>query len=228
LKGCTLSRKRKQPISESIYQITPKTQGQRDYWDALNDQRINYIAVTGFSGSGKTILACQYAAQQYLAGKFNKIIICRSLEPVSQENGCGYLKGDAKEKLSPWLAPILQHLQKFLPDLEREIALENVEMIPVDMMRGRSFDCCVVICTEAQNLSMPMLKCLLTRPDADSLLILDGDLDQTDRLNSETENLYTELLKLPSFAWIEMAEQDVVRNPGNIVEIVKIFKKLGY
>lgn len=224
-------KKRNKARSMQEFRIDPKTEGQEEYWEALNDDSVKYLAVTGPAGSGKTILAAQRAADGFKSGEFDKIYLCRSLTAIAGEDP-GFLKGDLDSKMSPWLAPLTEHLSKFMPDsISEHVSRGDIEFLPLAYVRGRSLDKCFVICTEAQNLTLESFKSILTRMDFRSKCIFDGDWNQNDRqdtLNKQTdfERVCHALINgLESFDWVEMGPEDVVRS-RDIIKILELIEPL--
>lgn len=221
-------KKSKKQITHKRYKVQPQTIGQKDLVDVFNDPKIRKVAITGPAGCGKSLLSCQKLCEDFLAHKFSKLVLLRSLEPVQLEKGVGFLPGSKNEKLETWLAPLLQHIKKFIPNYQEYVRSGQIEYCLLDQIRGRSLDRCGIICTEAQNISAPALKCLLTRVNKNSYLILDGDLEQGDRVNSVQQKIYESLdFALPSFDWVELDNDDIVRDAQDIPIILDVFKKLN-
>ena len=151
---------------------------QQDYIDALANH--DQLIVLGPSGTGKSYIAATYAANLYLQKKIHKIIITRPNVAVGKE--LGHLPGTLEEKYSPWLAPILDTLEKHLGKAVVETALKNgnIEMAPLAFMRGRSFDSAFIICDEIQNTSVEEFKMFITRVGQDCKVIMNGDIKQSD------------------------------------------------
>jgi phosphate starvation-inducible PhoH-like protein len=221
-----MARKSSSKIQLSQYRVEPKTENQKIYKEALDDVTIKYLAVSGIAGSGKSLLLAQRAAQGIVKEEFDKIYVCRSVTPIKGES-IGYLKGDMESKMLPWLAPALQHLEKFFLDLEWCVNSGIIEFLPLAQIRGRSLDRSIVICEEAQNMSLEILECLLTRVDSRSKLILNGDFKQNDKSRSDMtdfERVCRALDGMDGFEWVKMGPEDVVRNK-QIVEILDRLEK---
>lgn len=210
--------------------VNPKSDGQKYFQRILDDKSYDKIVVLAPSGCGKSLFIAQRVAQDYLAGNLEKIILIRSLEPLREENQVGWLKGSIDDKMSPWLAPTLQHLRKFLP-VEKLIADKVIEFVPLEMIRGLSFENCAVVATEIQNISTFGLKSLLTRMGKHSRLYCDGDMDQCDRDISQADMLYDICdalhASIKSFALVEMGTGDIFRDK-NIEKILKVFKEFEH
>lgn len=221
-------RAKQQQLRES-YRVSPQSEGQEDYFESLSDSEIKYIAVTGFPGSGKSLLAAQRAAEGLRSGEFDKIYLSRSVTSMRGED-LGFLKGDLNSKMSPWLAPLTEHLKKFLGnDLKSYLDSGAIEFLPLAQIRGRSLDKAFIIVTEAQNLSFEAFKCILTRLDYRSKVVFDGDFEQNDLQNRGIITDFEKICRaldgeLNSFEWIQMDERDVIRSK----DIVQILKLLEY
>lgn len=140
----------------------------------------NAITVlTGKAGSGKTLLACQIALDRVFTKEVERIVIAR---PTVTQEDIGYLPGDIKDKMDPWLQPIYSNLH-MLYDKKKidEMLDENlIEIIPVGFMRGRTFVNSFVIVDEAQNVTHEQMKMITTRLGKNSKMVLCGDLNQND------------------------------------------------
>jgi len=136
--------------------------------------------VFGPSGCGKTFLTVSLAAEMFLTGKITKIVITRP--NVGTGNSIGALPGTLEEKMNPWLAEIIIILKNRLGNETYEIALKHgeIEIVPLEFIRGRSFSNSFVLVTEAQNTTIDEMKALVTRIGEDSKIVLDGDIRQTD------------------------------------------------
>lgn len=141
-----------------------------------NDQ----VIVFGPSGTGKTFLTVSYAAEMYLRGKIQKIVITRPVEGIGKT--IGLLPGELEEKMRHWLAEMIIILKDRLGEESYEIALKqgDIEMVPLEYIRGRSFENTFIMMTEAQNSTIDAMKALVTRVGEGSKIILDGDIRQAD------------------------------------------------
>lgn len=136
--------------------------------------------VVGKAGSGKTLLAVQIALDMYFKRQYNKVVITRPT--VSTEDN-GFLPGTEKEKLEPWLVPIMSNMRKVYnkPDkLKTMVDSEEIELVSLTHFRGRTFDNAVVIVDEFQNLTKAQLRMALGRLGKDSMMIFCGDNQQVD------------------------------------------------
>ena len=136
--------------------------------------------IVGKAGSGKTLLACQIALDMFFKRTINKIIITRPT--VSTEDN-GFLPGSEKEKMEPWLVPIRSNMRKIYnkPEtLERMEKDETIELVSLAHFRGRTFENCVIIVDEFQNLTRSQLMMALGRLGKNSTMIFTGDSQQID------------------------------------------------
>ena len=152
-----------------------------------------YSFIVGKAGSGKTLLAVQVALDLFFKRQYNKIIITR---PTVATEDNGFLPGDEKEKLEPWLVPIMSNMRKVYnkPEkLAKMVEQEEIELVSLAHFRGRTFDNAVVIVDEFQNLTKPQLRMALGRLGKDSIMIFCGDNQQIDlgsSLNSAIDDVH--------------------------------------
>lgn len=152
-----------------------------------------YSFIVGKAGSGKTLLAVQVALDLFFKRQYNKIIITR---PTVATEDNGFLPGDEKEKLEPWLVPIMSNMRKVYnkPEkIQKMVEQEEIELVSLAHFRGRTFDNAVVIVDEFQNLTKPQLRMALGRLGKDSIMIFCGDNQQIDlgsTLNSAIDDVH--------------------------------------
>jgi len=135
--------------------------------------------LAGSAGSGKTLLACQFALDSLLNNGYDKIIITR---PTVSKEEIGFLPGDMKDKMDPWVQPIYQNMY-LLYDKEKISEFIDkglIEIVPVSFMRGRTFLNCVIIVDEAQNVTHEQMEMIVTRIGKGSKMIVCGDDSQID------------------------------------------------
>lgn len=201
--------------------IKPKTYSQAEYYKALEDNTI--VFATGAAGTGKTYLAVAYAIEQLKQNKVQKIIITRPI--VEAGENLGFLPGELKEKVDPYLIPIYDALNDILGKettikyLEKEI----IEIAPLAYMRGRTLSDAFVILDEAQNTTPIQMKMFLTRLGNRSKMVITGDESQIDLKDPRNSGLLhaKKILKfIDGIDFIEFSSSDVVRNPlvGKIIE----------
>jgi len=204
--------------------VRPRSEGQKRLWSALNDPEIQYIAVTGEAGVGKTFLSCYYAMKQYIEGRYNKIYIARSVLPIRGES-IGYLKGDAESKLEGYMVPMIENFEKFMPD--SNTIRKAVELVPLVQIRGRSIENSIFLCDEGQNLSLDVLRACVTRLNEKSKVVFMGDIKQNDTHKKVTdfERFCRALDGMNAFEWVQLTEADQQRN-RNISEINRRLDRL--
>jgi len=212
---------KKQPIH-----LTPRNSSQQDYLDALKTN--NQVIVFGPAGTGKTYCVATFAANQYHLKDINKIVITRPHVAVGKD--IGYLPGTLEEKSAPWALPVLDVLERHLGKgtVETGLRNQNIEVAPLALMRGRSFENSFVICDEAQNITLQELKMLVTRIGEGSKLVLNGDVQQSDLKEADGLSKIVHLTKkhmLP-IPVIEFGIDDIVRS-DICKQWIEIFTKEG-
>lgn len=151
---------------------------QKTYIDALKTSQ--QVIVLGPSGTGKTYIAATHAANLYLNKRIDKIIITRPA--VSVGKSLGALPGTMDEKFGPWLSPVLSVLEEHLGKnkLETDTKNGNIQMAPLEYMRGSSFKDAFILADECQNLDVAQFKMLVTRVGENCQLVMNGDVRQSD------------------------------------------------
>jgi len=202
--------------------IVPKTEHQGDLINAIKSSC--QVIVFGPAGTGKTYVTATMAADLYTTNQIDKIVITRPMISVGKE--IGILPGDLGEKVAPWALPVLDVLTKHLGKgaVETGIKNGNIELAPLALMRGRSFDDAFIICDEAQNITTHELKMLLTRVGEGSTIVLNGDVQQTDLKDGDGLTRITHLAKkhnLP-IPIVEFDLDDIVRS-GICEQWVRVF-----
>lgn len=192
--------------------VLPMNDRQAEYISALSTA--SQIIVFGPSGTGKTYVVSSYAASLYHTKDIEKIVITRPHISVGKD--LGYLKGDLEEKTKPWAMPVIDVLEQQLGKgvVETGIKNGNIEMAPLALMRGRSFNNAFVICDEAQNITFHELKMLLTRVGKNTKLVLNGDIMQSDLKEADGLSKVIHLVKkhmLP-VPIVEFGVDDIVRS----------------
>jgi phosphate starvation-inducible PhoH-like protein len=162
-------------------QIYPKSLSQETYLLKLNDTNKMIVFAIGPAGTGKTMLAVQWAIDQLKYGSADKIIITRPAVSVDEQHG--FLPGDLNQKMEPWTKPIFDVISENFNAREIENFVKEgvIETSPLAYMRGRTFKNSVVIADEMQNATPSQMKMLLTRLGSNSKMVVTGDLQQADR-----------------------------------------------
>lgn len=175
-------------MSEEISKEKRKPKGEIKFKLSLNDEQKEakqtilenpVTLIKGMAGSGKTLLACQVGLDMVFKRDMEKIIITR---PTVSKEEIGFLPGDLKEKMDPWLAPIYSNLY-LLYDKEKidKMVQENqIEIVPFAFMRGRTFPNCFVIVDECQNITHQQTEMMLGRLGKGGKIVFCGDLSQVD------------------------------------------------
>lgn len=158
--------------------LQAKTEAQAHLLMAL--EKYDQVLVYGPAGTGKTFCTTTFAAQEYIKGHYDKIVITRPNKEI--ESSLGFFPGSLNEKLGVWLAETISILKQTLGGEAYEIALKNgdIEMVPFEVMRGRSFSNSIVLVTEAQNTTVKEMTAFVTRTGEGSKVVIDGDLRQSD------------------------------------------------
>ena len=210
--------------TKKVSGIVPKTEKQKELLDALKAS--SQVFILGPAGTGKTYVTATYAADLYTTKEIDKIVITRPHVAVGKE--LGFLKGDLQEKTMPWALPVLDVLEKHLGKGTVETAIKNgnIEMAPLALMRGRSFDNAFIIVDETQNITTHELKMLLTRVGEDTTIVLNGDVQQSDLKEADGLSKVIHLAKkhmLP-VPIIEFGVDDIIRS-DICAQWVKVFMK---
>nr|WP_244858147.1 PhoH family protein [Sphingopyxis granuli] len=201
--------------------IVPRAPSQVPYMQAL--ARDDVIFALGPAGTGKTYLAVAQAVAQLITGSVQRLILSRPAVEAGEK--LGFLPGDMKEKVDPYLRPLYDALHDCLPaeQVERRIASGEIEIAPLAFMRGRTLADAFIILDEAQNTTIPQMKMFLTRFGMNSRMVVCGDPKQVDLPAPATSGLADAVARLEGIEGINVSRftaADVVRHPivGRIVE----------
>ena len=201
--------------------IVPRSKNQAVYMEAL--ARDDMIFALGPAGTGKTYVAVAQAVQQLIGGSVDRLILSRPAVEAGER--LGFLPGDMKEKVDPYLRPLYDALYDMLPaeQVERRIASGEIEIAPIAFMRGRTLNDAFIILDEAQNTTPAQMKMFLTRFGMRSRMVICGDPKQVDLPSGTTSGLADAIGKLEGLqgiGTIRFTAADVVRHPlvGRIVE----------
>jgi phosphate starvation-inducible PhoH-like protein len=201
--------------------ITARTPAQSAYLASL--QRNDLVFATGPAGTGKTYLAVAFAAAYLESGRCDRLILSRPAVEAGER--LGFLPGDMREKVDPYLRPLYDALYDVLPPerVERGIATGVIEIAPLAFMRGRTLSHAIIILDEAQNCTPVQLKMFLTRLGEESKMIVTGDPTQVDLPPGKDSGLLEAialLQRIEEIDHIAFARADVVRRElvGKIVD----------
>ncbi len=201
--------------------IVPRSAMQATYMEALT--RNDIIFALGPAGTGKTYLAVAQAVSQLIAGSVDRLILSRPAVEAGER--LGFLPGDMKDKVDPYLRPIYDALYDTLPaeQVERRIASGEIEIAPLAFMRGRTLANAFIVLDEAQNTTVAQMKMFLTRFGEGSRMVICGDPKQVDLPQPGISGLADAVARLDGvdgIAMIPFGIGDVVRHPvvGRIVQ----------
>ena len=201
--------------------IVPRSATQIRYMEALARDEI--IFALGPAGTGKTYVAVAQAVQQLIAGSVDRLILSRPAVEAGEK--LGFLPGDMREKVDPYLRPLYDALYDMLPteQVERRMASGEIEIAPIAFMRGRTLANAFIILDEAQNTTPMQMKMFLTRFGESSRMVVCGDPRQVDLPDIGRSGLADAVARLDGVKGISMVRfgaADVVRHPlvGKIVQ----------
>ena len=189
-----------------------KNAEQQELYDALKySSGNNYVFGTGPAGSGKSYVAAYSLLRDLVNDRFDKLYIARSVRPIKGES-LGFDPGSSDDKLSDWLVPAVSNINKFLGQDYRKTDLrDRIEFVSLAKVRGMSIEHSGFLIEESQNLTLDLLKAILTRIDSNSLGVFVGDFEQKDTSRNDFYDVANALDTMDRFDWIELVES--VRNP---------------
>lgn len=207
--------------------IRVKNMGQKRYIEAI--KKYDVVFGIGPAGTGKTFLAVACAVAAFKRGEVNKIILTRPA--VEAGESLGFLPGDLKEKVDPYLRPIYDSLYTILGNNTTDRLMERgvIEVAPLAYMRGRTLDEAFVILDEAQNSTDAQMKMFLTRLGFNSKMVVNGDMTQVDLPGKQRSGLVDaqQILKgIDQIEFINFTSSDVVRHPV-VAKIINAYEKRG-
>ena len=205
--------------------IRIKNVGQKKYIDAVKTHDV--IFGVGPAGTGKTFLAVVMAVAALKKGEVQKIILTRPA--VEAGESLGFLPGDLKEKVDPYLRPVYDALYQIfgMDHTNRLMERGVIEIAPLAYMRGRTLDDAFVILDEAQNTTVAQMKMFLTRLGFSSKMIVNGDTSQIDLPRGVTSGLVNAertLKDIEKIAFVNFEASDVVRHPV-VAQIIQAYEK---
>ena len=193
--------------------IVARSKGQHSYIDTVNNNDI--VLSIGPAGTGKTYIAVAFAIAALENSEVDKIILCRPA--VEAGESLGFLPGDLKEKVDPYLTPLYDALGYIMPKQKLKIVLSDgtIEIVPLAYMRGRTLNNAFMILDEAQNATPMQMKMFLTRLGVNSKAIITGDITQID-LPMKTDSGLIQVVKIlkgiDGIGFVNLTESDVVRH----------------
>ncbi|TWU48039.1 PhoH family protein [Rubripirellula reticaptiva] len=207
------------PIGEEIQiqhagrRIKPRTRGQAQYVDAIRAHDLTFA--TGPAGCGKTYLAVAMAVEALRAGAIRKIVLVRPA--VEAGESLGFLPGDLRAKLNPYLRPLMDALGEMVDYNQARNLMEEdvIEVIPLAYMRGRTLNDAFIILDEAQNTTVAQMKMFLTRMGEHSKMVVSGDATQLDLPRGVTSGLrdaVRRLSKIEAIGVVALQASDIVRH----------------
>ena len=194
--------------------IRARTKTQGTYLEALLENDL--VLGLGPAGTGKTYLAVAVGVMMLTRGEVERLILSRPAVEAGER--LGFLPGDLKEKVDPYLQPLYDALHDMLPaeQIERRMAVREIEVAPLAFMRGRTLSNAFIILDEAQNATTQQMKMVLTRLGENSRMAVTGDPSQTDLPSSVSSGLNEArmiLRDVEGVAMVEFSDEDVVRHP---------------
>ena len=215
----------KQLIRTPRKSVIARSEKQSDYIKALKENEI--VMSLGPAGTGKSFLAVSVGVTLLMEKKIDRVILSRPAVEAGEK--LGFLPGDMKEKVDPYLRPLYDALYELFgaDKIDKKIETGEIEIAPLAFMRGRTLKNCFAILDEAQNATETQIKMFLTRIGENSKLVVNGDPSQIDLLNKSYSGLIKsrEILKgLKEIKIIEFDHNDVVRHPL-VSKIIRAYQK---
>ena len=215
----------KQLIKTPKKTVIARSEKQSDYIKALKENDI--VMSLGPAGTGKSFLAVSVAITLLMEKKIERVILSRPAVEAGEK--LGFLPGDMKEKVDPYLRPLYDALYELFgaDKIDKKIETGEIEIAPLAFMRGRTLKNCFAILDEAQNATETQIKMFLTRIGENSKLVVNGDPSQVDLINKEHSGLIKSrniLKDLDEIKIIEFNHNDVVRHPL-VSKIIRAYQK---
>ncbi|MDA1350628.1 MAG: PhoH family protein [Proteobacteria bacterium] len=200
-------------ITTKLKTIYPKTKNQEIFLKQMKTKDI--VFAVGPAGTGKTYMAVAYAVSLFVEGKINRLVLSRPAVEAGER--LGFLPGDMKEKIDPYLRPLYDALYEMMPgeEIDRKMANNLIEIAPLAFMRGRTLNKSFIILDEAQNTLSTQMKMFLTRLGQDSKMIITGDLSQKDlpdNAKSGMQDAMEKLEKVKDIGFVHLNSSDVCRH----------------
>ncbi|MCF6150187.1 MAG: PhoH family protein [Candidatus Kuenenia sp.] len=193
--------------------IRPKTQGQAEYIDAI--RKNDLVFCIGPAGTGKTYLAVAMALSFLKSGYTKRIVLARPAVEAGEK--LGYLPGDIKDKVSPYLRPLYDAIADMMDvgQVKKYLDSDLIEILPLAYMRGRTLNSAFIILDEAQNCTVKQMKTFLTRLGTKSKVVVTGDITQVDLPGGELSGLIDaqeRFMNVDNIAFVYLTKGDIVRH----------------
>ena len=200
-------------INTKLKTIYPKTKNQELFLKEMRSKDV--VFAVGPAGTGKTYLAVAYAVSLFVEGKINRLILSRPAVEAGER--LGFLPGDMKEKIDPYLRPLYDALYEMMPgeEIDRKMVNNLIEIAPLAFMRGRTVNKSFIILDEAQNTLSTQMKMFLTRLGQNSKMVITGDLSQKDlpdNAKSGMQDAMEKLEKVKDIGFVHLNSSDVCRH----------------
>ena len=212
-------------ITTKLKTIYPKTKNQEIFLKQMRTKDI--VFAVGPAGTGKTYMAVAYAVSLFVEGKINRLILSRPAVEAGER--LGFLPGDMKEKIDPYLRPLYDALYEMMPgeEIDRKMINNLIEIAPLAFMRGRTLNKSFIILDEAQNTLSTQMKMFLTRLGQDSKMVITGDLSQKDlpdNAKSGMQDAMEKLEKVKDIGFVHLNSSDVCRH-SLVEKIINAYDK---
>ena len=212
-------------ITTKLKTIYPKTKNQEIFLKQMRTKDI--VFAVGPAGTGKTYMAVAYAVSLFVEGKINRLILSRPAVEAGER--LGFLPGDMKEKIDPYLRPLYDALYEMMPgeEIDRKMVNNLIEIAPLAFMRGRTLNKSFIILDEAQNTLSTQMKMFLTRLGQDSKMVITGDLSQKDlpdNSKSGMQDAMEKLEKVKDIGFVHLNSSDVCRH-SLVEKIINAYDK---
>jgi phosphate starvation-inducible PhoH-like protein len=212
-------------ITTKLKTIYPKTKNQEIFLKQMRTKDI--VFAVGPAGTGKTYMAVAYAVSLFVEGKINRLILSRPAVEAGER--LGFLPGDMKEKIDPYLRPLYDALYEMMPgeEIDRKMLNNLIEIAPLAFMRGRTLNKSFIILDEAQNTLSTQMKMFLTRLGQDSKMVITGDLSQKDlpdNAKSGMQDAMEKLEKVKDIGFVHLNSSDVCRH-SLVEKIINAYDK---
>lgn len=206
--------------------LIPQTTSQDKYLKAIKNEDVVLVVSHGPAGTGKSYVATSQAVDDLMEGKFEKIIITRPIQEAANEGKIGFLPGELEDKCAPYFRPIKDIMEQRLGTGRVKYLIEKniIEFVPLELMRGSSFDNTIIILDEAQNTTSKQLELVLTRVGEGTKIIVDGDARQSDVKDSGLNDCINRMGNSEYTQVIQFTIEDVVRS-GFAKDVILRYRK---